>query len=77
MKRAANDLVFIDNSEELLKEAVIILKKSDPQCYQQKILEMVEALSLSDLDDLFQRVRLLKALFLVTKLGLTVIKADD
>ena len=45
MKRVSNDLVFVDNSEELLKEAVLILKKSDPSSFQQKMLDMVEMLS--------------------------------
>ena len=33
MKRVSNDLVFIENNEDLLKETVLILKKSDPECF--------------------------------------------
>ena len=29
MKRVANDLIFIEGGDELLKEAMIILKKSE------------------------------------------------
>ena len=30
MKRVANELVFVDRADDLLKEAMIVLKKCDP-----------------------------------------------
>jgi len=33
MKRVGNDLVFIEGNDELLREALLIMKKSD-QMYQ-------------------------------------------
>ena len=68
MKRVANDLIFIEGGDELLKEAMIILKKSETN-FQTKILLMVKELGTDNFDDLFQRVRLLKALMTVSKLG--------
>lgn len=68
LKRGSNDLVFVERSEELLKEALVVFKKCDP-AFQPRVLSLVEDLSLTDDAELIHRVRLLKALFVVSKLG--------
>ena len=52
MKRVANDLIFIESGDELLKEALIILKKSETN-FQTKILLMIKELGTDNFDDLF------------------------
>lgn len=44
MKRVANDLFFVGSNEDLMKEAMVILKKTDVQ-FQKSVLVMVEGLS--------------------------------
>ena len=76
MKRISNELVFIDRAEDLLKEALIVLKKCDPT-FQSSVLGVVDELSLTEDTGLFHRIRLLKALFLVSKLGMSSVKTDE
>ena len=46
LKRVSNDLVFVEKADELLKEAVLVLKKCD-QSYQTTVIEqLVDSLSL-------------------------------
>ena len=41
MKRVSNDLVFLDSTEDLLKEAMIVFKKNDFDGYQASVLTLV------------------------------------
>jgi hypothetical protein len=67
-KKVQSELIYIEDSDELLKEAFYLLKSLVGN-YQRTVLALVEEFDLNHRSGILHRLRLIKALLQTTKLG--------
>lgn len=67
-KKESSDLIYVHSSEDVLKEAVNLLKKCSPESIKQ-LLQLIGEVSTESYPELVYKMQLLKALLQTTKLS--------